>query len=179
VFEHKIYHLYQYSDINGPMEMSAAGVPAVTAFVLRQLRALGDEADSIGRMASERHGDAALCEAVERLRHRLAAHVLVEERLLVAPLRSCREYHDLLALEDEHAALEHRAAEIRDEGCPAAAVADLSRDLHAHIENEDRIVRTASAAARERLSRIAPWRADELFECAGGPTETWPGEWLG
>jgi hypothetical protein len=151
----------------------------VTAFVLGQLRALVDEADSIGRMAAERCGDAAVCEAVERFRHRMAAHVLVEERLLVAPLRGCREYRDLLALEDEHEALEHRAAEIRDEGCPAAAVADLSRALHAHIENEDRIVRGVSAAAMERLARIPRWRADELFECAGGPTEAWPGEWLG
>jgi hypothetical protein len=29
------------------------------------------------------------------------------------------------------------------------------------------------------LSRIAPWHADDLLECAGGPTEAWPGEWLG
>jgi hypothetical protein len=128
------------------METTAAGAPAVTAFLLGQLRALCDEADSIERMASERHGDAALCEAMDRFRHRLAAHLVVVERLLVAPLRGCREYRDLLALEDEH---------------------------------EDRVVRAASAAAMDRLASIPPWRAPELFECAGGPTETWPGEWLG
>lgn len=34
-------------------------------------------------------------------------------------------------------------------------------------------------AAEDRLSQIPRWRADDLFECAGGPTESWPGEWLG
>ncbi len=37
----------------------------------------------------------------------------------------------------------------------------------------------ATAETMDRLSEIPPWRADELYECAGGPTDTWPGEWLG
>jgi hypothetical protein len=161
------------------MGTRAARRPAVTEFVLGQLRALGDQADSIGRMASGPHDDEALCAAVERFRHHLAAQVLVERRLLVARLRGGRRYGDLLALEDEHDALEHRASEIRDEGCPAAAVADFSCTARAHIENADRIVRDVSAAGGERLASVPPWRAEELFECAGGPTDTWPGEWLG
>jgi hypothetical protein len=150
----------------------------VTAFVLGELRRLRDEANRIGRMASERR-DAALCEALERFRHHLAAQVLVERRLLVARLRGGRRYDRLLALEDEHDALEHRAFEIRDEGCPAAAVADFTCAARAHIENADRIVRDVSAASVERLASVPLWRAEELFECAGGPTDTWPGEWLG
>lgn len=55
----------------------------------------------------------------------------------------------------------------------------LGRALRAHIEEESRVVRSASAAAPDRLCGIAAWRADELFECAGGPAESWPGEWLG
>jgi hypothetical protein len=82
-------------------------------------------------------------------------------------------------LEDAHDELEHRAAEVQSQGCPAMEVVALGRALRAHIEEESRLVRWASAAAADRLAEIAAWRADELFECAGGPTETWPGEWLG
>jgi hypothetical protein len=60
-----------------------------------------------------------------------------------------------------------------------AAVADFARDLRAHIEYESRILRTAAASSGERLASIPRWRAEELFECAGGPTPAWPGEWLG
>jgi hypothetical protein len=116
---------------------------------------------------------------MDRLRHRRAAHVVVEERLFVRPLRGSRAYGNLLALESEHDVLEHRAAEVQASGCPVPEVAALSRTLRAHIEEESRLVRSASAEAEQRLSGIPPWRADELFECAGGPTETWPGEWLG
>src|SRR4030042_258235 len=104
--------------MNGCMGTRPARQPAVTAFVLGQLRTLGDEADSIGRMASERHGDTALCEALERFRHHLAAHVLVEKRLFVARLRGGRGYRDLLALEAEHDGLEHQGAEVQAGGCP-------------------------------------------------------------
>jgi hypothetical protein len=153
--------------------------PPVTAFVLGQLRSLGDEAQDIGRMASERQPGAALSEALERFRHHLAAHVLVGKRLMVLPLRGARGYRDLLALEDEHEALEHRAAEIQQEGCPADAVADFSGAVRAHIANAGHVVRNVSAAAAGRLAGVPAWRAEELFECAGGPTGTWPGEWLG
>jgi hypothetical protein len=161
------------------MKTPAGTQPAVTAFVLAQLRALSDEADRVERMAAERGGDTAIAEAMERLRHRLAAHVVVEGRLFVSRLRGSLGYRDLLTLGDEHDALEHRAAEVQAGGCPAPEVAALGRALRAHIEEESRVVRSASVAAEDRLSEIPPWRADELFECAGGPTETWPGEWLG
>ena len=157
----------------------SAGPPAVTAFVLGQLRTLGDEALDIGRMASERQPGAALSEALERFRHHLAAHVLVGKRLLVAPLCGARGYRDLLALEDEHEALEHRAAEIQQEGCPVEAVADCTGAARAHIANAGHVVRNVSAEAAGRLAGVPAWRAEELFECAGGPTGTWPGEWLG
>jgi iron-sulfur cluster repair protein YtfE (RIC family) len=150
----------------------------VTAFLLRQLGALTEEAERIGRMAAE-HRDAALGEALERLRHRLPAHVRVVERLLFAPLRDHAEYRDLLVLEEEHDGLEHRTAEIQHAGCDVAAVADFARDLRAHIENESRVLRTAAASSGDRLAGIPGWRAEELFECAGGPTRAWPGEWLG
>jgi hypothetical protein len=116
---------------------------------------------------------------MDRLRHRVAAHVLVEERLLVPCLRGSRGYRDLVRYEGEHDALEHWAAEIQASGCPAPEVAALGRALRAHVEEESRVVRSASAAARDRLGEIPSWRAAELFECAGGPTDTWPGEWLG
>jgi hypothetical protein len=153
--------------------------PAVTAFVLAQLRALSDEARGLERTAAERRGDAATAGALDRLRHRLAAHVLVEERLLVSPLRGSLGYRDLLRLEGEHDALEHRAAEVQASGCPAPEVAALGRALRVHIAAERRVVRSVSVAARDRLAEIPPWRAAEFFECAGGPTDTWPGEWLG
>jgi hypothetical protein len=89
------------------------------------------------------------------------------------------EPHRAATLEEEHGALEHWAAEIHDGGCDAAAVADFARALRAHIDNERRILRAAAAASRERLSQIPRWRAEELFECTGGPTPAWPGEWLG
>ena len=87
--------------------------------------------------------------------------------------------HETWVLENAHDALEHRAAEVHSKGCPATEVVALGRALRAHIEEESRVVRSASAAAAERLAQVAAWRADELFECAGGPTESWPGEWLG
>jgi hypothetical protein len=161
------------------MEAVSGTQPAVTGFVLGQLRRLSDEADRLERLAGARGGGAALAEAVERLRHRLAAHVLVEERLLTAPLRGSAGYRDLLALENVHDALAHRAAEVQSQGCPAAEVEALGSALRAHIEEERQVVRSASAAGAERLAEIAAWRADELFECAGGPAPTWPGEWLG
>jgi hypothetical protein len=160
------------------MESTLGAQPAVTGFVLGQLRRLSDEAGMLERMTSDR-GGGAITEAMDRLRHRLAAHVVVEERLFVRPLRGSRAYGNLLALESEHDVLEHRAAEVQASGCPVPEVAALSRTLRAHIEEESRLVRSASAEAEQRLSGIPPWRADELFECAGGPTETWPGEWLG
>jgi hypothetical protein len=153
--------------------------PAVTAFVLAQLRALRDKADRVERMATEPGGEAAIAEAMDRLRHRLAAHVVVEGRLFVSHLRGSLRYRDLLALENEHDALEHWAAEVQASGCPAAAVADLGRALRTHTEEESRVVRSASSAASDRLLEVPPWRADDLFECAGGPTDAWPGEWLG
>jgi hypothetical protein len=153
--------------------------PAVTAFVLDQLRALNDEARWLERLATERGDDAATAEAMDRLRHRLAAHVIVEERLLVSPLRGSLGFRELLRLEGEHDALEHRVALVQASGCPAPEVAALGRALRAHIEEERRVVRSASVASRDRLAEIPPWRAAEFFECAGGPTDTWPGEWLG
>jgi hypothetical protein len=160
-------------------EPSRSPFPAVTVFLLGQLGALADEASRIGTMAGEPHRAATLGEALDRLRHRLPAHVRVVERLLFVPLRGHGVYDDLLALEEEHGALEHWAAEIHDGGCDAAAVADFARALRAHIDNERRILRAAAAASRERLSQIPRWRAEELFECTGGPTPAWPGEWLG
>jgi hypothetical protein len=153
--------------------------PAVTAFVLAQLHALSDETHALERMAAERGGEAATAEAMDRLRHRLAAHVLVLERLLVSPLRGSLGYRELLTLEGEHDAFEHRAALVHASGCPPREVAALGRALRAHIAEERRLVRSASAAAERRLVEIPPWRADEFFECAGGPTDTFPGEWLG
>jgi hypothetical protein len=153
--------------------------PPVTAFVLAQLRALSDEARQLERMVAAPGDEAATAEAMRRFRHRLAAHVLVEGRLLVSPLRGSLGYRDLLRLENEHDALEHRAAEVEARGCPAQEVATLGRALRAHIEEERRVVRSASVASRDRLAAIPPWRAAEFFECAGGPTDTWPGEWLG
>jgi hypothetical protein len=161
------------------MERASAGPPAVAAFVLAQLRALRDDADRLSRATSERPGRAALAATMDRLRHRLAAHVLVVERLVVSPLRGSISSRDLAVLRNEHDALEHRAAEIQDACCPAAAAACLGRVLLAHITNEDRIVRAVSSSSSDRLSTIPSWRAEELFECAGGPTESWPGEWLG
>jgi Hemerythrin HHE cation binding domain len=153
--------------------------PAVTVFLLAQLRALRDEACRVERIASGSAGASAMAVAMDRLRRRLTAHVVVEERLLVSFLHGSHAYRDLLTLEDEHEALEHRVAEVQAGGCPAPEVAALGRALRAHIEEESRIVRLASGAAEHRLSEIPPWRAEELFECAGGPTQTWPGEWLG
>ncbi len=153
--------------------------PAVTAFVLGQLHALSDEARELERMAAGSGDDTATAAAMARLRQRVAAHVLVEERLLVSPLRGSRGYRELQRLEGSHDALQHRAAEIQARGCPAPEVAALGRALRAHIEEEGRAVRSASAAAGDRLAEVPPWRAAELFECAGGPTDTWPGEWLG
>jgi hypothetical protein len=40
-------------------------------------------------------------------------------------------------------------------------------------------LRALGDQAAERLAGVPPWRAADLFECAGGPTDTWPGEWLG
>jgi hypothetical protein len=161
------------------MEVPPATQPAVTAFVLAQLRSLSGEALRIERMVVGRGAETATAEAMERLRHHLAAHVLVEERLLVSPLRGSLRYRELLTLEGEHDALGHRAAEVQARGCSAPAVLGLGRALRAHIEEEIQVVRSASVAAPDRLAGIPRWRADELFECAGGPTETWPGEWLG
>jgi hypothetical protein len=161
------------------METASGIQPAVTGFVLGQLRRLGDAAGRLERMASDRGSGAAIAEAMDRLRHHLAAHVVVEERLFTSPLRDSHGYRGLLALENAHDALEHRAAEVHSKGCPATEVAALVRALRAHIEEESQIIRWASAAAADRLAEIAAWRADELFECAGGPTDTWPGEWLG
>jgi len=161
------------------MEAPPGTQPAVTAFVLAQLRALRDEVDRVERMAAERGGTSAIAEAMDRLRRRLAAHVVVEERLFVSLLHGSPAYRDLLTLEDEHDALEHRVAEVQAAGCPAPEAAALGRALRAHIEEESRIVLLASGTAERRLSEIPSWRAEELFECAGGPTQTWPGEWLG
>jgi hypothetical protein len=152
--------------------------PAVTTFLLGQLHALGEEAGRVARLAAARD-EAGLARTVGRLRHRLAAHVRVEERLFVSSLRDSRAYRDLLGLENEHDLLVHRAAEVEAAGCRPAEVAALSRVLRAHIDEERRVVRLASWAARDRLAAIPPWRAPEVFECAGGPTDTWPGEWLG
>jgi hypothetical protein len=160
------------------MEKTPETQPAVTTFVLGQLRRLSDEAGRLERMANER-GGRAIVGAMDRLRHRLAAHVVVEERLFVRPLSGSRAPENLRALRSEHDLLEHRAAEIQGSGCAPSEVVALSRILREHIEEESRFVRSASAEAEQRLSEIPPWRADELFECAGGPTETWPGEWLG
>jgi hypothetical protein len=160
------------------MKPSMSG-SAVAGFVLAQLRALSDEACELERTTAEQGEASAIAEKMDRLRRRLAAHVVVEERLLVSPLRGRRGYRELLRLEGEHDALEHRVAEIQAAGCPAPEVAALGRTLRAHIGEERRVVRSASAAAGARLSQIPPWRAAELFECAGGPTDTWPGEWLG
>jgi hypothetical protein len=153
--------------------------PAVTAFVLGQLRALSDEACGLERMATAPGEKAATAEAMRRLRRRLAAHVVVEKRLLVSPLQGSFGHRDLARLEGEHDALEHRAAEVQGSGCLAPEVAALGHALRAHIEEESRVVRSASVAAWDRLAGIPTWRAAELFECAGGPTDTWPGEWLG
>jgi hypothetical protein len=162
------------------MESVAPGTqPEPTHFVLGQLHRLKDEADRLERMASEQGRGAAIAEAMDRLRRRLAGHVRVEERLFTPMLRDSRGHRGLLMLENAHDELEHRAAEVHSEGCPATEVAALIRALRAHIEEENRVVRWASAVGAERLAEIAAWRADELFECAGGPTETWPGEWLG
>jgi hypothetical protein len=161
------------------METASGTQPAVTGFLLGQLRRLSDEAERLERMASDWGGGAVIAEAIDRLRHHLAAHVLVEERLLTPPLRGSLGYRGLLRLENAHDELVHRAAEVQSKGCPATEVVALGRALRAHIEEESRVVQWASAAAADRLAQIAAWRADELFECAGGPTETWPGEWLG
>ena len=161
------------------MEKAPGTQPAVTAFVLGQLRRLSDEAGRLERLAVERGGGTAIAEAMDRLRHRFAAHVVVEERLFVSPLRGSPLCRGMVALENEHDALEHRAAQVQASGYRATEVVALGRALRAHIEEESRVVRWASAAAADRLSEIAPWRAHELFECAGGPTDTWPGEWLG
>jgi len=161
------------------METVSGTQPEVTGFVLGQLRRLSDEVGTLERLASEIGSGAAIAEAMDRLRRRLAAHVLVEERLFTSPLRDSYGYRGLLVLENAHDALEHRAAEVHSKGCPATEVVALGRALRAHIEEESRVVRSASAAAAEGLAQVAAWRADELFECAGGPTESWPGEWLG
>jgi hypothetical protein len=81
--------------MNVPMETPRGTQPAMTAFVLAQLRRLSDEGSRLEGMAAERGGEATTAETMDR------------------------------------------------------------------------------------LSEIPPWRADELFECAGGPTAIWPGEWLG
>jgi hypothetical protein len=117
--------------------------------------------------------------ALDRLHHRLPAHARVVERLVLAPLQGQGKYRDLLALEEEHDSLEHRAAEIQDVGCDATAVADFARDLRVHIDNESRILRAAAASSGGQLSSIPRWYAEDLFECAGGPAPAWPGEWLG
>jgi hypothetical protein len=153
--------------------------PAVTAFVLDQLHELSSEARELERLATGGADAAATAEALDRLRHRLAAHVLVLERLLVAPLRGSLGYRALLTLEGEHDALGHRAVEVLARGCAAREVAALARALRAHVGEESRLVRSASAAAGRCLVGVPPWRADEYFECAGGPTGSWPGEWLG
>ncbi len=153
--------------------------PPVTVFVLAQLRILSDEARGLVRLAAGQGGESAVTKAMDRLRHRLSAHVLVEERLLVSPLRGSVAYQELLMLEGEHDDLGHRAAQVQANGCPAREVTALGRALRAHIEQESRVVRSASVAARDRLAEVPPWRAAELFECAGGPTDSWPGEWLG
>jgi hypothetical protein len=178
VYKYKHFTLYQRYGMNTAMETHGTP-PAVTEFVLAQLRRLGEDVGRLERMTAEHGGGAAVAAALDRLRHRLAAHVVVEERLFVSPLRGCDGYRQLLTLEDEHDALEHRAADVQARGCVAHAVLALGRALRAHIEEERRVVRSASAAGEERLSAIPSWRADELFECSGGPTDTWPGEWLG
>jgi hypothetical protein len=179
VYKYKSFHLYSYGGIHGAMETVPGAQPEVTGFVLAQLRRLSDEAGRLEGMARVEGGGAAIAEAIDRLRHRLAAHVRVEERLFTSPLRGSPWHRGLLALEDAHEALEHRAAEVHSQGCPPLEVAALGRALRVHIEEECRVVLSASAAAASRLAGIAAWRADDLFECAGGPTETWPGEWLG
>jgi hypothetical protein len=160
------------------METTKAAQPAVTGFILGQLRRLRQEADLLEGMALERDGRSVV-EAMDRLRHRMAAHVVVEERLFLRCLGGGRAHGDVRALRREHDLLEHQAAEVQAGGCPPPEVAALGRSLRAHIEEERRLVRSASAAAGQCLSEVPAWRADELFECAGGPTETWPGEWLG
>jgi Hemerythrin HHE cation binding domain len=161
------------------METTMQTQPAVTAFVLGQLRRLSDEAGRLERLAVERRDRTAIAEAMDRLRHRFDAHVVVEERLFVSPLRDSPLQGGMLALEDEHRTLDHRAAEVSANGYRATEVIALGLALRAHIARERRLVRRGSAMAADRLSQVAPWRAVELFECAGGPTETWPGEWLG
>jgi hypothetical protein len=179
VLKYKNFLSYQNSDIGASMETAPPDTEtAVTGFVLGQLRRLSDEAGRLERMARESGGQP-VAGAMDRLRHRLAAHVVVEERLFIGPLRGSHAHETLRALRSEHDLLEHRAAEIQARGCPPSDVAALGRTLRAHIEEESRLVRSASAQAEQRLSEIPPWRADELFERAGGPTETWPGEWLG
>jgi len=88
-------------------------------------------------------------------------------------------HRELLGLETEHDALGHRAAEVEASGCPAPDVVALVRALRTHIESESRAVRSASDVAQDLLTQVPSWRPAESFECAGGPTDTWPGEWLG
>jgi hypothetical protein len=151
------------------METVAGTQPEVTGFVLGQLRQLRDESGRLERMASEPGSSAAIAEAMDRLRHHLAAHVLVEERLFTATLRGGPAYRGLLALENAHDALEHRAAEVHTKGCPATEVVALGRALRAHIEEESRVVRSASAAAADRLAPIAAWRVRRAFRVRGRP----------
>jgi hypothetical protein len=153
--------------------------PDVTAFVLGQLQALRLEAHRMVRLATDPGCGPEVSAAMDRLRRRLAAHVLVEGRLLLPAVRESGEQRALARLEAEHDRLQHEAAEAQDRGCTAAEVADLVRALQAHIDQEARFVRSASAATRERLAGVPPWQAAEYFECAGGPCDTWPSEWLG
>jgi hypothetical protein len=161
------------------METATGTQPAVTGFVLGQLSRLDDEATGLERMAAERRGRERMAGAMDRLRRRLAAQVVVQRGLLVAPSSERPGSRDLLALAREHDRLEHRAAVVQAGGCPAPEVVALTRELHAHLDRAGRAIRLVSGNEAQRLATIPPWRAEELFERAGGPTDTWPGEWLG
>jgi Hemerythrin HHE cation binding domain len=87
------------------MDTSSGTQPAVTGFVLGQLRRLSDEAAGLERMANDRGSPAAIAEAIDRLRRRLGAHVIVEERFFTPNLRDSDGYRSLLALENAHDAL--------------------------------------------------------------------------
>lgn len=127
--------------------------------------------------------DVVLPAKLDALRHRLLAHELTTDRLVVGPLCRLRllDAGEFDRLGDELTRLAERADGLSRSQPDAEAVRALVEAIRHHLERRARALDPAarSALAEGRLSRVPGWYVEDVYELHGGPVAHTPEEWLG
>lgn len=149
--------------------------------ILGRIRQFNDELlkelQALESMPCDPFNESAFLRVVSQLRSRLTAHVSVDGRLILGTLRErgLASPGLIARLSGEHRSLLCRVVKLESGARSPAQLPRLARAIRDHLELESHLLPPVG----EALSRVPAWRADELYERAGGATEYWVEHWLG